>query len=368
LVEQERHSTSIDQTLASAILNLSLSKNHQLLCARTCHLESLVSVLVYAACDNLANALVLLILIPAHITSLVNIADIALGIQIFCMFHKCASFRLTSLFFFPFCPLYLSSISHPALLFVIRQSNLLCAQLLTINLFSTSSNMDPSICAPEIPLYEGRGEVTERDGFIKDVNDLCALVNQGIEHIPDFPRDHTPTILSLWAASGDEQRMKNAGIDMAQTFWRMVDIQPIARQLRPNGVLASKPAGSYHKLIEASREFGLRMTTQSELDQVAVGAGQHFVRTESFPVQHNAQDDAFNTVKLTVIMIKEDSPVWPPKGPNVRIFAVDLHPVRGSKYPHYISEWGFAYIDTDTIRAHPDDWHLYITTGHAVVH
>ncbi|THX46194.1 hypothetical protein D6D08_10305 [Aureobasidium pullulans] len=237
--------------------------------------------------------------------------------------------------------------------------------------------MDPSICAPGIPLYEGRGEVTERDGFIKDVNDLCALVNQGIEHIPDFPRDHTPTILSLWAASGDEQRMKNAGIDMAQTFWRMVDIQPIARQLRPNGVLASKPAGSYHKLIEASREFGLRMTTQSELDQVAVGAGQHFVRTESFPVQHNAQDDAFNTVKLTVIMIKEGSPVWPPKGPNVRIFAVDFegcvypihrHPVRGSKYPHYISEWGFAYIDTDTIRAHPDDWHLYITTGHAVVH
>lgn len=42
--------------------------------------------------------------------------------------------------------------------------------------------------------------------------------------------------------------------------------------------------------------------------------------------------------------------------------------MRGSKYPHYISEWGFAYIDTDTIRAHPDDWHLYITTGHAVVH
>ena len=120
----------------------------------------------------------------------------------------------------------------------------------------------------------------------------------------------------------------------------MVDIQPIARQLRPNGVLASKPAGSYHsksavvlletrslpalELIEASRAFGLRMTTQSELDQVAVGAGQHFVRTESFPVQHNAQDDAFNTVKLTVIMIKEGSPVWPPKGPNVRIFAVDL--------------------------------------------
>ncbi|THV65290.1 hypothetical protein D6C99_08950 [Aureobasidium pullulans] len=76
-------------------------------------------------------------------------------------------------------------------------------------------------------------------------------------------------------------------------------------------------------------------------------------------------------------MIKEGSPVWPPKGPNVRIFAVDFEgcvypihrcPVRGSKYPHYISEWGFAYIDTDTIPAHPDDWHLYITTGHAVVH
>lgn len=138
-----------------------------------------------------------------------------LGRQIFCMFHKCASFRLTSLFFVPSVRFTsLPSPTPPALLFVIRQSNLLCAQLLTINLFSTSSNMDPSICAPGVPLYEGRGEVTEHDGFIKDVNDLCALVNQGIEHIPDFPRDHTPTILSLWAASGDEQRMKNAGIDM----------------------------------------------------------------------------------------------------------------------------------------------------------
>lgn len=45
----------------------------------------------------------------------------------------------------------------------------------------------------------------------------------------------------------------------------------------------------------------------------------------------------------------------------------DMNPVRGYKYAQYMSELGGAFIDTDTIRAHPDDWQNHITTFHAVV-
>jgi hypothetical protein len=40
---------------------------------------------------------------------------------------------------------------------------------------------------------------------------------------------------------------------------------------------------------------------------------------------------------------------------------------RGHKYPTILSELGVAFIDTDTIREHPDCWQGYITTSHAIV-
>lgn len=40
---------------------------------------------------------------------------------------------------------------------------------------------------------------------------------------------------------------------------------------------------------------------------------------------------------------------------------------RGYKYPTFMSELGVAFIDTDTIRAHPAGWQDYITTAHAIV-
>jgi len=40
---------------------------------------------------------------------------------------------------------------------------------------------------------------------------------------------------------------------------------------------------------------------------------------------------------------------------------------RGYKYPTFMSELGVAFIDTDTIRAHPAGWQDYITTGHAII-
>jgi isopentenyldiphosphate isomerase len=40
---------------------------------------------------------------------------------------------------------------------------------------------------------------------------------------------------------------------------------------------------------------------------------------------------------------------------------------RGHKYSTFLSELGVAFIDTDTIRDHPNCWQEYITTSHAIV-
>jgi hypothetical protein len=48
-------------------------------------------------------------------------------------------------------------------------------------------------------------------------------------------------------------------------FWRWYDIQPMAKYLRPNGKVAVKGLNGQYKLIEASEEFGLRITSQRNL-------------------------------------------------------------------------------------------------------
>jgi hypothetical protein len=45
----------------------------------------------------------------------------------------------------------------------------------------------------------------------------------------------------------------------------------------------------------------------------------------------------------------------------------DMNRPRGHKYPTFLSELGVAFIDTDKIREHPEDWHNHITTAHAIV-
>ncbi|THX38000.1 hypothetical protein D6D10_05437 [Aureobasidium pullulans] len=220
------------------------------------------------------------------------------------------------------------------------------------------------------------------------VHDLSSAVSSKASSRPYRLQDRIPCIATFFNAHGDREALVSLGLDCDAVFSKTFDVQPMAKQLRPKGKVAGKGTGGQYKLIEASEEFGLRMTTQRELQARYPGDTP---RDDRVPVQHCAVDDATSTVLLTVKLLEDAAEVhglnsleetgppksvWPPNGPNIRIVSIDtescvmpedMNPVRGYKYAQYISELGGAFIDTDTIRAHPDDWQHHITTFHAVV-
>jgi hypothetical protein len=96
--------------------------------------------------------------------------------------------------------------------------------------------------------------------------------------------------------------LQKLGFDFDKIVWRSFDVQPMAKCLRPYGKVASKGYNSQYKLVEASEEFGLGMTSQKKLlDRYLDGEP----RTERDPVQHCAVEDAVNTMKLTGLLMAD---------------------------------------------------------------
>ncbi|THZ54916.1 hypothetical protein D6C86_09065 [Aureobasidium pullulans] len=197
------------------------------------------------------------------------------------------------------------------------------------------------------------------------VHDLSSAVSSKASSRPYRLQDRIPCIATFFTAHGDREALVSLGLDCDAVFSKTFDVQPMAKQLRPKGKVAGKGTGGQYKLIEASEEFGLRMTTQRELQARYPG--------------DTPRDDRDAAEVHGLNSLEETGPpksVWPPNGPNIRIVSIDtescvmpedMNPVRGYKYAQYISELGGAFIDTDTIRAHPDDWQHHITTFHAVI-
>jgi hypothetical protein len=73
-------------------------------------------------------------------------------------------------------------------------------------------------------------------------------------------------VITLWAANGDKAELQRLGFDFDDVIWRSFDIQPMAKHLRPKDSVAGKEGSNpQYKLMEASEEFSLRMTSQSNL-------------------------------------------------------------------------------------------------------
>ncbi|CAD0112301.1 unnamed protein product [Aureobasidium uvarum] len=227
---------------------------------------------------------------------------------------------------------------------------------------------------------------SQQDCTSSNIHDLVWSFSSAAYLSSDLPQNHLPIVTTFWDAKGDKQQLQSFGFDFDKYIWRSFDIQPMIKHQRPRGKVASKgPTGQY-KLIEAFEEFGRGMTTQKRLlERYPDG----MARLDNDDVQHCAVTDATSTVKLTgellediaqvdeVRSIEEGTPpktAWPTNGPNIRILSLDTcclpedtHRPRGYKYPTFMSELGIAFIDTDTIRAHPEDWHEFITKGHAII-
>lgn len=167
------------------------------------------------------------------------------------------------------------------------------------------------------------------------VHDLSFAVSSEASSRPYRSQNHPPIIATFFNAHGDREALYGLGFDCDAVFLEIFDVQPMAKQLRPKGKVAGKGTGGQYKLIEACEEFGLRMTTQRELQARYPGDTP---RDERVPVQHCAVDDATSTVLLTVNLLKDaaevhglnaleeaNSPksVWPPDGHNIRIVSID---------------------------------------------
>jgi hypothetical protein len=183
-----------------------------------------------------------------------------------------------------------------------------------------------------------------------NVRDLARSVSPSAPQAPDYPLRSTPLVLTLWAADGDKAELQRLGFDFDNIIWRFFDIQPMAKYLRPKGKVAGKEGSDpQYKLIEASEEFNLRMTSQINM---LASHLESIPRTDRDPVQHCAVDDAFNTVRLTGLLmedfvgvdllssLEEASPpeaVWPPEGLNTRILSIDTYVTASS--PRTQADW-----------------------------
>jgi hypothetical protein len=103
-----------------------------------------------------------------------------------------------------------------------------------------------------------------------------------------------------------------------------------------NGEVAGKEGSNpQYKLMEASEEFDYRMTLQRDL---LTNHSKSIPRTDRSHMRHCAMDDAFNTVRLTGLLMEDFagvdllsslelasllSTVWPPEGLNTSILSID---------------------------------------------
>jgi hypothetical protein len=168
-----------------------------------------------------------------------------------------------------------------------------------------------------------------------NIYELARFVSPAAFYAIDYPLKSIPLVVTFWAANGDKAELQKLGFDFDQIIWRSFDVQPMAKCLRPYGKVASKGHNGQYRLIEASEEFGLCMTSQKMLlDQYADGEA----RTERYPVQHCAVEDAVNAVKLTGLLMEDlasidcvssicdgfpPRTVWPSDGLNTRILSID---------------------------------------------
>lgn len=170
-----------------------------------------------------------------------------------------------------------------------------------------------------------------------DIRDLAWSLSPAAFYAFDYPHQSTPLVITFWNAHGDKAELQKLGFDFDNLVWRSFDIQPMAKYVRPYGKVASKGHNGQYKLVEASEEFGLPMTSQEKLI-ARYQDGEP--RTDREPVQHCAVDDAVNTVRLTGLLLEDlakldllssvenDAPsqtVWPPDGLNIRLISIDTY-------------------------------------------
>lgn len=170
-----------------------------------------------------------------------------------------------------------------------------------------------------------------------DIRDLAVSLSPVAFLASDYPYQTTPLVVTFWNAHGDKAELQKLGFEFENLVWRSFDIQPMAKYLRPHGKVASKGQNGQYKLVEASEEFGLPVTSQKKL---LAEYRNSQPRTDREPVQHCAVDDAVNTVKLTGLLVEDlaktdllssmqdgapPKTIWPPDGLNTRLISIDTY-------------------------------------------
>jgi hypothetical protein len=107
--------------------------------------------------------------------------------------------------------------------------------------------------------------INQQETTCRNIRDLARCLAPAAFYAPDYPANTIPLVGTFWAAGNDKAELQKHGLDIDDLFWRWYDIQPMAKYLRPNGKVAVKGLNGQYKLIEASEEFGLRMTSQRNL-------------------------------------------------------------------------------------------------------
>jgi len=169
------------------------------------------------------------------------------------------------------------------------------------------------------------------------IHDLARSLSPAAFYASDYPLRTTPLVITFWNAHGDKAELQKLGFGFDDLVWRSFDIQPMAKYLRPYGKVASKGYNGQYKLVEASEEFGLSMTSQMKL-LTCYPNGEP--RTDRHPLQHCAVEDAVNTLMLTGSLMEElarldhsssiqtggpPKTVWPPDGLNIRLLSIDTY-------------------------------------------
>ena len=169
------------------------------------------------------------------------------------------------------------------------------------------------------------------------IHDLVRSLSPAAFYASDYPLQTTPLVITFWNAHGDKVELQKLGFQFDDLVWRSFDIQPMVKYLRPYGKVASKGHNGQYKLVEASEEFGLSMTSQVKLLRSYPDGLQ---RTDRHPVQHCAVEDALNTLMLTGSLMEDlarmdllssmqtgapPETVWPPDGLNIRLISIDTY-------------------------------------------
>jgi len=177
----------------------------------------------------------------------------------------------------------------------------------------------------------------EEKSTSSSIHDLARALSAAAFYARDYPLQTTPLVITFWNAHGDKAESQKLGFEFDDLVWRSFDIQPMAKYLRPYGKVASKGYNGQYKLVGASEEFGLSMTSQMKLLTWYPNGHQ---RTDRHPVQHCAVEDAVNTLMLTGSLMEElarldhlssiqtgapPQTVWPPDGLNIRLISIDTY-------------------------------------------